>query len=98
MEEIDRVTEIVNAESLALPPGRNKVPGQIKQGGGLDSARGPCVWHLCVRAVSYDGLPTDLYFSAFTAKSNMDYLWNHSSVFIRYRIKHFPQITFISDA
>ena len=30
-----------------LPLGRNKVPGQIKQGGGLDSALGPCVCHLC---------------------------------------------------
>ena len=30
-----------------LPPGRNKVPGQIKQGGGLDSARRCCVCHLC---------------------------------------------------
>ena len=32
-----------------LPPllrGRNKVPGQIKQGGGLASACGPCVCHL----------------------------------------------------
>ena len=29
-----------------LPPGRHKVPGQIKQGGGLDSARRPCVCHL----------------------------------------------------
>ena len=33
-----------------LPPGRNKVPGQIKQGGGPDSALGPCVCHLCPRA------------------------------------------------
>ena len=29
-----------------LPLGSNKVPGQIKQGGGLDSAHGPCVCHL----------------------------------------------------
>ena len=29
-----------------LLPGRNKVPGQIKQGGGPDSALGPCVCHL----------------------------------------------------
>ena len=32
--------------SSVLPPGRNKVPGRIKQGGGLDSASGPCVCHL----------------------------------------------------
>ena len=25
----------------------NKVPGGMKQGGGPDSARGPCVCHLC---------------------------------------------------
>ena len=28
---------------------RNKVLGRIKQGGGLDSARGPCVCHLSPR-------------------------------------------------
>ena len=32
---------------MALTPGRNKVQGRIKQGGGPDSARGPCVCHLC---------------------------------------------------
>ena len=33
-----------------LLPGRNKVPGQIKQSGGLDSALGPCVCNLFSRA------------------------------------------------
>ena len=33
--------------SSALLPGRNRAPGQIKQGGGPDLARGPCVCHLC---------------------------------------------------
>ena len=33
-------------ESSALPWGTNKVPGQIEQGGGPDSARRPCVCHL----------------------------------------------------
>ena len=28
-----------------LPLGRNKVPGQMKQGRGPDSAHGPCVCH-----------------------------------------------------
>ena len=32
-----------------LLPVRNKVRGRIKQGGGPDSARGPCVCHLCPR-------------------------------------------------
>ena len=32
--------------SSVLLPGRNKVPGRIKQGGGPDSASGPCVCHL----------------------------------------------------
>ena len=32
-----------------LPLGRNKVPGQIKQGGGPDSAQEPCVCHLSSR-------------------------------------------------
>ena len=38
-----------------LPPGRNKVPSWIKQGGGLDSACWPCVCHLWFR--SYRDLP-----------------------------------------
>ena len=29
--------------------GRNKVPGRIKQGGGPDSAHGPCACQLCLR-------------------------------------------------
>ena len=33
-----------------LPQGKNKVPGCIKQGGGPDSAHGPCVCHLCFRS------------------------------------------------
>ena len=33
-----------------LLPGRSKVPGRIKQGGGPDSASGPCVCHLCLEA------------------------------------------------
>ena len=33
-------------ESSVLAPGRNKVPGQIKQGGGPDSAHVPWVCHL----------------------------------------------------
>ena len=37
------------SESSALLPGRKKVPGWIKQGGGLDPALGPCVCHLCTR-------------------------------------------------
>ena len=36
---------------MALPLGRNKVLGQIKQGGGLDSAHGPCVCHLCTSSL-----------------------------------------------
>ena len=36
------------SKSSMLSRGRNKVPGQIKQGGGLDSARQPCVCHLCI--------------------------------------------------
>ena len=32
--------------SLALPLGRNKVPGQVKHGGGPDLAHGPCVCRL----------------------------------------------------
>ena len=32
-----------------LPQCRNKVPGQIKQGGGLDLAPGPGVCRLCTR-------------------------------------------------
>ena len=32
--------------------GRNKGPGQIKQGGGPDSALGPCVYHLCAKGTA----------------------------------------------
>ena len=35
-----------------LPPGRNTVPGQIKQGGEPDSAHWPCVCHLWSRSSS----------------------------------------------
>ena len=35
---------------MTLPLGSNKVLGWIKQGGGPDSARGPCVCHLCCKA------------------------------------------------
>lgn len=34
------------ARASGLPPGRNQGPGWVKQGGGLDSACGPCVRHL----------------------------------------------------
>ena len=39
----------LGARSLALLPGRNKVLGWIKQGGGPDSACGPSVRHLCLK-------------------------------------------------
>ena len=42
----------LGARSLALLPGRNKVLGWIKQGGGLDWASGCCVCHLRYRASS----------------------------------------------
>ena len=35
-----------------LSLGRDKVPGWIKQGGGLDLARRPSVCHLCFRELS----------------------------------------------
>ena len=38
-----------------LPPGRNKVPGWIKQSGGLDSALGPCVFHMCPSGLDVAG-------------------------------------------
>ena len=41
---------------MALPPGRNKVLGWTKQGGGLDSAHGPWVCHLCFREFLGHGL------------------------------------------
>ena len=37
---------LLEERSSALPLGRNKVLGRIKQGGGPDSARGPGVCHL----------------------------------------------------
>ena len=40
---------LTGERSSTLPPGRNKVRGWIKQGGGLDSARRPCVCHLRFR-------------------------------------------------
>ena len=41
-----------------LLPARNKVLGRIKQGGGLDSALGPCVCHLGSKPF-YSSLPLD---------------------------------------
>ena len=41
---------LTRGKELSAAAGGNKEPGQIKQGGGLDSARGPCVCHLCPRA------------------------------------------------
>ena len=35
-----------------LPLGRNKVPGQIKQRRGQDSAHRPCVCHLCSKCIA----------------------------------------------
>ena len=34
-----------------LPLGKNKVPGRIKQGRGLDSAHGTCVCHLWCKVI-----------------------------------------------
>ena len=34
-------------KELVLLPGRNEVLGWMKQGGGPESAHGPCVCHLC---------------------------------------------------
>ena len=39
---------LTRGRSSALPPGRNKVPGWIKQGGGPDLAWGLCVCHLWI--------------------------------------------------
>ena len=39
---------VILGASSVLPPGGDKVPGWIKQGGGPDWAHGPCVCHLCV--------------------------------------------------
>ena len=43
----------VKQESSALPPDRNKVLGQVNQGGGPDSACGPCVCHLWSRYLTW---------------------------------------------
>ena len=39
-----------------MQTGRNQVWGQIKQGGGLYSALGPCVCHLCHRGLVAGGV------------------------------------------
>ena len=38
----------LTSESSVLLLGRNKALGRMKQGGGLDSACGPCFWCLCI--------------------------------------------------
>ena len=42
---------LIRGKELGTAAGRNKVLGQIKQGGGLDSAHRPCVCHLWPREV-----------------------------------------------
>ena len=40
---------------MVLLPGRNKVLGQVKQGGRPDSAHGPSVCYLCSREITPEG-------------------------------------------
>ena len=47
---------LTRGRSWALPLGRNKVPGQMKQGRGLDSALGPCVCHLGMPETELGGI------------------------------------------
>ena len=69
---------LTRGKELVLLPGRNKVLGQIKQGGGLDSARRPYVCHLCSKS---------FYFSFYhvyviLSKATEYYIaWQYSKLF-----------------
>ena len=49
-----------------VPPSRNKVRGQIKQGGGPDSALGPRVCHLCYK--TFRGQLAKVWFELLTGQ------------------------------